>query len=58
MNEKYLTRKELSTQFNVSVPTIRRWERLGKFPAIRLGGATVRYRLSDVEAFIANAAKQ
>jgi excisionase family DNA binding protein len=55
MTEKLLSRQELAEHFGCSVATIRRWERVGKLKAVRLGACTVRYRRADVEQFLANA---
>jgi predicted DNA-binding transcriptional regulator AlpA len=43
---------EVSTMTDLSVLTLRRWRSQGKGPRfLKLGGA-VRYRLSDVEAWL------
>lgn len=57
MPEKLVTRQQLADQFEVTATTIRRWERLGKLAAVKLGRGTVRYRVSDVEKFLAEAGK-
>jgi predicted DNA-binding transcriptional regulator AlpA len=43
-----LTRKELSTRWRVSSETIKRREKAGLLPSLKLG-KSVRYRLSDIE---------
>ena len=59
MTEEILvTRPELAERFKVTVRTICRWQKQGKLKPVRLGSSTVRYRLSDVEAFLQKAAAQ
>lgn len=58
MTENLVTRQELAEQFKVTVPTIRRWEKQGKLLPVRLSAGVVRYRLSQVEQFLAEAGKQ
>jgi excisionase family DNA binding protein len=53
MSDIFLTRKEVATLFNISVPTVRRWERAGTLPVVRIGTCSPRYRRSDIESFIA-----
>jgi hypothetical protein len=43
-----LTRSELSRRWNLSVETLKRWEKSGKLPFFKLG-KEVRYRISVVE---------
>ena len=43
-----LTRGELSKRWNLSVETLKRWEKSGKLPFIKLG-KEVRYRITVVE---------
>lgn len=58
MNTKeFLTRKQIADLFQITIPTVLRWEKAGRLKAVRLGTGSVRYRVSDVEAFIANGAK-
>lgn len=45
--ETFLTRRELAARHKVSIETLKRRERLGLLPALRLGRG-VRYRLSDI----------
>ena len=52
-----LTRPELADIFKVSLPTIHRWEKLGKLHAVRLGAGSVRYRREEVDAFLERAGK-
>ena len=48
----YLTVKQVSERLNVSVPTIWRWSKLGKFPhPVTLGVGCTRWRLADLEAW-------
>jgi excisionase family DNA binding protein len=46
--KKYLTLKEASEHFGVSVDTIRRWENSGKLSAERTAGGHRRFLLSDL----------
>jgi excisionase family DNA binding protein len=47
-----LTRKQVAALFQVSPLTVIRMENEGKLHAIRLGAGSVRYRKTDVEAYI------
>jgi predicted site-specific integrase-resolvase len=57
MTEKLVSRQELAEQFKVTVPTIRRSQKQGKLVPVRLSAGVVRYRLSQVEQFLAEAGK-
>ena len=48
--ETLLTRQDLSQRHQVSVETLKRREKAGLLPALKLG-RSIRYRLSDVLAF-------
>jgi excisionase family DNA binding protein len=56
VNSDFLTRRQVAAIFQVSQPTVIRWELAGRFPAVRLGAGSVRYRRADVEAFIQSCA--
>lgn len=43
-----ISRRHLADRWSYSVETIKRQEKAGKLPSIRIGGR-VRYRLSDIE---------
>ena len=45
--ETLLTRKQLSERHKVSIETLKRRERAGELPALKMGRG-VRYRLSDI----------
>jgi len=45
-----LTAREVGAFIGVSTKTVRRWEREGRLPAVRVTAHTVRFRRSDVEA--------
>lgn len=47
-----ITIGEVARRFNVTVKTVRRWDKPGLLPAVRTPGGQRRYRTSDVEAFI------
>ena len=49
-----VTRRELSDRWKLSVETLKRRERCGVLPCLKLGRG-VRYRLSDVEDLEADA---
>jgi excisionase family DNA binding protein len=49
---EFMDRKQVAQLFGVSLPTILRWQRAGKLKPVRLGGGTVRYQKSDLQAFI------
>ena len=50
--DKLLKIKELAAITGLNVVTLRQWQSQGKIPFIRLIRKAVRYRLSDVEAWI------
>ena len=43
-----ITRRELSSRWAISIETLKRRERAGTLPFLKLG-AVVRYRLTDIE---------
>jgi len=48
----YLTVKQISSRYSVSVPTVWRWTREGKFPQpVKLGENCTRWKLEDIEAW-------
>ena len=47
-SSQLLTRGDLSRRWNLSVETLKRWERAGKLPFFKLG-KEIRYRLEAVE---------
>jgi hypothetical protein len=51
---RLVTRRELSDRWKLSVETLKRRERSGHLPCLKLGRG-VRYRLSDVERLEADA---
>ena len=54
MDDKLLTTSDVSELTGLSIFMLRKWRRGGFGPKfVRLGYRTVRYRLSEVEAFIA-----
>jgi hypothetical protein len=52
--ERLLTRKGLSDRWQISIETLKRRERCGLLPFLKLGRG-VRYRLADVEHLEAEA---
>ena len=49
MQPKYINRSALAIRWNMSVSTLKRWERLGLLRSIRFPTGTVRFRLREVE---------
>jgi excisionase family DNA binding protein len=47
-SSQLLTRRELSRRWNLSVETLKRWEKSGKLPFFKLG-KEIRYRTEAVE---------
>ncbi len=46
----FLSVDQVAVRFGVSKDSIWRWKRNGNFPsAVKLGGTTTRWRLSDIE---------
>jgi len=56
IEERQLSRKELSERWNLSVKTIKRREKEGILRPLSLGARTVRYRLSEILAIEEDAA--
>ena len=52
--ERFLTRKALADRWQLSTETLKRRERCGLLPFLKLGRG-VRYRLSDIEHLEADA---
>jgi excisionase family DNA binding protein len=52
LTERLLTARELADNFGVSIETILRWTRRGELPAIKLPGGAIRFRESDLEAWL------
>jgi excisionase family DNA binding protein len=50
--ERLLDAKELASFFNVALATISLWVQKNRIPYVRLGGRLVRFRLSDIEAYL------
>jgi prophage regulatory protein len=50
MQQTHLSDTEVARRLGVSRPTVWRWTREGNFPRpVRLGPATTRWRLADIE---------
>jgi predicted site-specific integrase-resolvase len=54
--EQLLSRKAVAERWQTSVETVKRREKAGLIKAIRFNQRLVRYRLSDIAAFEAEAA--
>jgi len=55
MTDRLLTAKQVANRLQVSVKTVHAWRKSGRGPrAIVQGKKWVRYRLEDVEAWIAD----
>jgi len=50
--ERLLTAKEVAPLLGVGVSTVYEWQRKGRIPYIRLPGNGVRFRASDLQAWI------
>jgi predicted site-specific integrase-resolvase len=50
-NEQLLSRKGVAGRWGVSTETVKRREQEGYLKALRFNSRSVRYRLSDVQAF-------
>jgi excisionase family DNA binding protein len=47
-----LAARQVADQLGVSAETVLRWTRRGELPAIRLPGGAIRYRETDLEAWL------
>lgn len=55
MDNKLPTISQAATQLNVSIDTLRRWDRSGRLPSIRSGAGSHRhYKQSDIDLFVKN----
>ena len=52
MGSRLLTARQVADLLGVSSETVLRWTRRGLLPAIRLPGGAIRYRESDLEAWL------
>ena len=58
MTDHLLTAAEAAAYVNVSIRTLARWRAAGLGPAIvKLSARTVRYRVADLDAWIATSAR-
>ena len=55
VEEKLLSRNGLAARWEMHPITLRRKEKAGKLPFLKLGARGVRYRLSDIERIEAEA---
>jgi excisionase family DNA binding protein len=53
VSERLLATREVSDRLGVSTETVLRWVRRGELPAIRLPGGALRFRETDLEAWLA-----
>lgn len=52
-----LTAKDIAREFQVSIRTVRRWQRAGRLPnPVRIGG-TLRWRVTDLAEMYSQSAK-
>jgi excisionase family DNA binding protein len=52
VSEHLLTTREVADRFGVNPETILRWTRSGRLPAIRLSVGAIRFRESEIEAWL------
>jgi excisionase family DNA binding protein len=52
VTERLLTSRDLAEFLHVSPETILRWTRRGELPAIKLPGGAIRFRETDLEAWL------
>ena len=50
-----LTRKQLAERWNITTRTLKRWEKAGRIKPLTLSSHTIRYKLSEILAFEADA---
>jgi predicted DNA-binding transcriptional regulator AlpA len=50
--EKILNEKEVALATRLALPTLRNWRSLGRGPAYLKLGKAIRYRESDVQAYV------
>jgi excisionase family DNA binding protein len=50
--EQLLTARELAALLGISAATVLDWHQAGRLPSYKLNGGPVRFRLSEVEAWI------
>lgn len=58
VTDELLTYRQVARIFAVSTLTVRRWAQAGELPSLRLGAGTIRFRRSDVNAFIERAQQE
>jgi excisionase family DNA binding protein len=56
MADRLLTAREVAELLGVSVETVLRWARRGELPAIRLPGGALRFRVDELDAWLAGRA--
>ena len=49
---KLLNVKEAAGFLNIAVPTLYNWVSQGRIPVIKISGRCIRFRLSDLHAFL------
>jgi excisionase family DNA binding protein len=52
MTDRLLTAREVAERLGVSPATVLRWVRRGELPAIRLPSGAIRFRESELEAWL------
>jgi excisionase family DNA binding protein len=58
IEDRLLTAEEVGELIGVSGYTVREWAREHRIPHVRFGGRTLRFRLSSVQAWIAEQEQQ
>lgn len=52
MSDPLLTARQVADMLGFSTETVLRWTRAGQLPGFRLPGGQLRYRLSEIEAWL------
>jgi excisionase family DNA binding protein len=52
VSERLLTTRQVAERFGVVSETILRWVRCGRLPAIRISAGAIRFRESEIEAWL------
>ena len=56
-DKEYMKRADVAALFDVSVFTICAWDKAGRLHPVKMTNRTVRYKRSEIEAFLAAASE-